>query len=209
VLGVIEDLALRYKEHEIDREWVARMLAVSMIDLEVRVLWFLCFLRAFRDDPGISCEWADMVTDLRADPPSSRPRLAHLRADIREIHCQRWKHRNRKLVKNLQQQPSEPLIRLICLPPDPEKASDIEWDTAGRLTKVLAGARAQRVLCTLYSAPSRKDRNRGWRVIVVHRSIDADADEIKRDEARAESLSDRIGALSSDQIDHVIARLSR
>jgi hypothetical protein len=44
LLGVIEDMALRYNESEIDRKWVNRMLANSLsglLDDWWRVVWFL------------------------------------------------------------------------------------------------------------------------------------------------------------------------
>ena len=56
-------------------------------------------------------------------------------------------------------------------------------------------------------ASSSEDGEPGWRVIVVHKSIDVGADKIKSDEDLSRVLSERVAALSADEIDHVIARL--
>lgn len=206
VLGVIENLSLRYNENEISRRWVALALGPSMVALLHQSLWLIHCLRSHFGSPTMCCEWVQMVQDLRAPPARRWPRLTRPIHDSRAIYKRLWQRRPHRVLAEVREPVDDQSVRIICLPPSPQTASDEDWTRARRLSAGLACEPAQDKLCSRAAVGERLDP--AWRVIVVPKSIDADERQIATDSALSDSLNDRVAGFDSAAVDETIASLS-
>jgi hypothetical protein len=186
VIGVIEDVSVRYNRKEIDRDWVERMLAPSLVDTFDQWLWFVTFSRASEGWPSWGAEWERLVRDLRESRyAAERPRLSvGGRRARRKMRRQVDQGTYAEIVGARRQR-----VRFICLPPDPSHASDHDWANATRLSLALAERESRNDLADIAPEnPSNPDAEDRWTAVVIPKSLDSTEEEIERDTALARRI---------------------
>lgn len=85
---------------------------------------------------AVAMEWEVMVRDLRASRNASKIRYVHVTRKVRAIRRRQRQIRqgNYDEITSLPWLP----VRIICLPPNLDKASDDDWSKAVRLSVSLA-----------------------------------------------------------------------
>ncbi len=93
VLGVIEDIAVRYNTKAADREWIELLLGANLVRMFDTAMWFVVFFRAWEESPTMNTELEDMVRGLRE---ASNASILRSRRLIRNVRLVRKRHRQTK-----------------------------------------------------------------------------------------------------------------
>jgi hypothetical protein len=199
VLGVLEDIALRYNEGEIPRRWVATTLGPNLINVLSESLWLIAFLRHHYRWPSLSCELVTTVQDLRAYP---WPEFIFDPEVPRSVRGRR-PHRRRPhpIFPSLKAALPPSRVRILCLPPVPGTASRDQWNLAAQASEALSDACTQRALET---RPVQPARDPCWQLVVVPPSAAISAPQVSRDKVLSRTLNARISGMSDDEIGQLV-----
>ena len=209
VLGILEDFALRYNENEVPRRWVALTLGPNLVRVLTESLWLIRLVRDQYNWPTMACELVAAVQDLRTTDwpiPSGSPE------DPRAIWKPIWKRPgwdqfpHHPLFAALKAEPSQVKVRVICLPPVPDEASDEEWALAAQLSNALADEDRRNDFRS--STPRGASRSPGWSAVVVPTSIMFGSEEIKQDRRLTDELNRVLSPLTNEEVEKEINRLT-
>jgi hypothetical protein len=195
VLGVIEDAAIRYNSGAIDKDWMERLLGPAFVAMFDRSLWFLTFFREHEKWPSMNAELESMVRELRQSRHASL-RSVHLLSNIRTF---RQRYRQRKQGTYAEITACRPQkVRVICLPPDPDAATNEAWSRACHLSAALA---TDHRAIHGFGSPPRQTRPHDnetarWTAIVVPQSIDDIEENRKFDDDLSRKLNGYLASLA-------------
>jgi hypothetical protein len=183
------------------------MLGPALVTMLDRMLWFIVFFRVREGWPTFSIELETTVHDLR------RSRYASWEIDhpIRNARARRQKKRQLaqgtydEIVKKMVQP-----VRVLCMPPEPAKASDEDWSRAKRLSSALTHVirpGGPNDLPEPLSADAQ--HSSGWTAILVPVSIDYEKVDTVRDQILSRQIDSWLTSLAGEEVDDQIRWLTR